>query len=96
MDTNGNEDEPGGPLKEREVCHRRVNKVPAALTDSLLPLNLPEGYSFADLELRRFDHDPIDLDLVQRICRINRLDFKKVLQSPRLQTTGIHVFDELN
>ena len=54
-----------------------VNKVPAALTDSLLPLNLPEGYSFADLKLRRFDDDPIDLDLdlVQRICRINKINF---------------------
>ena len=54
-----------------------VNKVPATPNDTWLPLNLPKGYSSADLKLRRFDDDPIDLDLdlVQRICRINKINF---------------------
>jgi hypothetical protein len=30
--------------------------------DSLLTLKLPEGYTFADLKLRRCDDDAIDLD----------------------------------
>ena len=53
-------------------------------TDSLLTLKLPEGYSFADLKVRRCDDDGIDLDmdLVKRVCRINGLDFDKVLQNP--------------
>jgi hypothetical protein len=46
------------------------------LTDTILTLKLPEGYSFADLKLRRCDSDSIDLDmnLVERICKLNALD----------------------
>lgn len=53
-------------------------------TDSLLTLKLPQGYSFADLKLRRCDDDAIDLDmnLVRLVCRINDLDFDKVRQNP--------------
>ena len=61
-------------------------------TDSLLTLKLPEGYSFADLKLRRCpDDDAIDLDmdLVQRVCKINGLDFDKVLQNPGPVVTSI-------
>lgn len=52
--------------------------------DTILSLKLPEGYSFSDLQLRRCDDDAIDLDmdLVQRVCKINGLDFSKVLQNP--------------
>ena len=32
-------------------------------TDSLLTLKLPEGYTFADLKLRRCEDDAIDLDM---------------------------------
>ena len=51
-------------------------------TDSLLTLKLPEGYTFADLKLRRCADDAIDLDmdLVKLICQINGLDFEKVCQ----------------
>ena len=60
-------------------------------TDSLLTLKLPEGYTFADLKLRRCEDDAIDLDmdLVQRICKINDLDFQKVLQNPGPVVTSI-------
>ncbi|MBP8287388.1 MAG: hypothetical protein KAX57_11205 [Rhodoferax sp.] len=53
-------------------------------TDTLLTLKLPEGYSFADLKLRRCADDAIDLDmgLVKLICNINALDFEKVCQNP--------------
>ena len=53
-------------------------------TDSLLTLKIPEGYSFADLKIRRCEDDAIDLDmdLVKRVCNINGLDFQKVLQNP--------------
>ncbi|OYT93902.1 MAG: hypothetical protein CFE43_00775 [Burkholderiales bacterium PBB3] len=60
-------------------------------TDSLLTLKLPEGYTFADLKLRRCEDDAIDLDmdLVQLICKINGLDFQKVLQNPGPVVTSI-------
>jgi hypothetical protein len=60
-------------------------------TDTLLTLKLPEGYTFADLKLRRCDDAAIDLDmdLVQRICAINGLDFAKVLQNPGPVVTSI-------
>ena len=60
-------------------------------TDSLLTLKLPEGYAFADLKLRRCEDDAIDLDmdLVKLICKINGLDFAKVLQNPGPVVTSI-------
>ena len=60
-------------------------------TDSILTLKLPEGYTFADLKLRRCEDDAIDLDmdLVQLICKINGLDFQKVLQNPGPVVTSI-------
>jgi len=60
-------------------------------TDSLLTLKLPEGYSFADLKLRRCDDDAIDLDmdLVKLVCTLNGLDFDKVCQNPGPVVTSI-------
>jgi len=60
-------------------------------TDSLLTLKLPEGYSFADLKIRRCESDAIDLDmdLVKLVCNINGLDFAKVLQDPGPVVTSI-------
>lgn len=60
-------------------------------TDTLLTLKLPEGYSFSDLKLRRCESDAIDLDmdLVKLICKINGLDFDKVLQNPGPVVTTI-------
>jgi hypothetical protein len=60
-------------------------------TDSLLTLKLPEGYTLADLKLRRCESDAIDLDmdLVKLICKINALDFDKVLQNPVPVVTSI-------
>ncbi|OYU44300.1 MAG: hypothetical protein CFE44_13690 [Burkholderiales bacterium PBB4] len=60
-------------------------------TDSLLTLKLPEGYTFADLKLRRCEDDAIDLDmdLVKLICKINGLDFQKVLHNPGPVVTSI-------
>jgi hypothetical protein len=60
-------------------------------TDTLLTLKLPEGYTFADLKLRRCEDDAIDLDmdLVKLICKINALDFEKVLQNPGPVVTSI-------
>ena len=59
--------------------------------DTLLTLKLPDGYSFADLKLRRCDDDAIDLDmeLVRMICKINGLDFEKVCQNPGPVVTSI-------
>ncbi len=59
--------------------------------DTLLTLKLPEGYTFADLQLRRCDDAAIDLnmDLVQLICSINGLDFAKVLENPGPVVTSI-------
>ena len=59
-------------------------------TDSLLTLKLPEGYTFADLKIRRL-HDAIDLDmdLVKLICNLNGLDFEKVCQNPGPVVTTI-------
>jgi hypothetical protein len=64
---------------------------PAMPTDSLLTLNLPEGYTFADLKIRRVESDAIDLDmdLVKLICNINGLDFDKVRQDPGPVVTTI-------
>ncbi|MES2877108.1 MAG: hypothetical protein V4713_01710 [Pseudomonadota bacterium] len=60
-------------------------------TDSLLTLKLPEGYSFADLKLRRCEADAIDLDmdLVKLICQLNSLNFEKVCQNPGPVVTSI-------
>ncbi len=60
-------------------------------TDSLLTLKLPEGYTFADLKIRRCEADAIDLDmdLVRLICKINGLDFDKVCQNPGPVVTAI-------
>ena len=60
-------------------------------TDSLLSLKLPEGYSFADLKIRRCADDAIDLDmdLVKLICKLNGLDFEKVCQNPGPVVTTI-------
>jgi len=60
-------------------------------TDTLLTLKLPEGYSFSDLKLRRCETDAIDLDmdLVKLVCKINGLDFDKVLQNPGPVVTTI-------
>lgn len=60
-------------------------------TDSLLTLKLPEGYSFADLKIRRCEDDAIDLDmdLVKLICNLNGLDFEKVCQNPGPVVTSI-------
>lgn len=59
--------------------------------DSLLSLKLPEGYSFADLKIRRCEADAIDLDmnLGKVICNINGLDFAKVCQNPGPVVTTI-------
>jgi hypothetical protein len=59
--------------------------------DSQLTLKLPEGYTFADLKIRRCDDDAIDLDmdLVKRICNINGLNFDKVCQNPGPVVTTI-------
>ena len=60
-------------------------------TDSLLTLKLPEGYSFADLKIRRCEAEAIDLDmdLVKLICNLNGLDFDKVCQNPGPVVTTI-------
>lgn len=60
-------------------------------TDTLLTLKLPEGYTFADLKLRRCESDAIDLDmdLVKLICKMNALDFDKVLNNPGPVVTSI-------
>jgi hypothetical protein len=60
-------------------------------TDSPLTLKLPEGYTFADLNIRRCEADAIDLDmdLVKVICSLNRLDFEKVCQNPGPVVTSI-------
>jgi hypothetical protein len=56
-----------------------------------LTLKLPEGYTFADLKLRRCESDAIDLDmdLVRLVCKLNGLDFDKVLQNPGPVVTTI-------
>lgn len=60
-------------------------------TDSLLMLKLPEGYSFADLKIRRCEADAIDLDmdLVKLICNLNGLNFERVCQNPGPVVTTI-------
>ncbi|HNV58171.1 MAG TPA: hypothetical protein PKH72_00815 [Rhodoferax sp.] len=47
-------------------------------------LKLPQGYTFADLKVRRCDADAIDLDMdiVKLVCKLNGLDFEKVLTNP--------------
>lgn len=49
-----------------------------------LTLKLPQGYTFADLKVRRCDDAAIDLDmeLVKIICTLNELDFEKVCADP--------------
>jgi hypothetical protein len=60
-------------------------------SDTVLTLKLPEGFTFADLKLRRCDDDAIDLDmdLVKLVCNINGLNFDKVLQNPGPVVTSI-------
>jgi len=60
-------------------------------TDSLLMLKLPEGYTFADLKLRRWAADEIDLDidLFKLVCTLNGMDFNKVLQKPGPVVTSV-------
>lgn len=60
-------------------------------SDSVITLKIPEGYSFADLKVRRCDDDAIDLDmdLVKLVCKINDLSFEKVLQNPGPVVTSI-------
>jgi hypothetical protein len=55
----------------------------ASLTPTL-QLKLPEDNIFEDLRLRRCDDAAIDLDmdLVQKICQLNGLDWDKVLSNP--------------
>jgi len=61
------------------------------VTDNVLSLKLPEGYTFSDLKVRRCDDDAIDLDmnLVKLICELNGLNFDKVLQNPGPVVTTI-------
>ena len=49
-------------------------------TDTLLTLKLPEGYSFADLKLRRYAADAIDLDMdvFKRVCMLNGMDLSLI------------------
>ena len=49
-----------------------------------LALKLPNGAMFEDLKLRRCAEDAIDLNmgLVERICKLNGLDFAKVKENP--------------
>ncbi len=60
-------------------------------TDSLLTLKLPEGYAFADLKLRRYADDEIDLDmdLFRVVCTLNGMDIEKVLQNPGPVVTAV-------
>ena len=60
-------------------------------TDTLLTLKLPEGYSFADLKLRRHAADAIDLDmdLFKLVCTLNGMDFDRVLQNPGPVVTSV-------
>ncbi|HCX82985.1 MAG: hypothetical protein A3E00_08785 [Curvibacter sp. RIFCSPHIGHO2_12_FULL_63_18] len=52
--------------------------------DTTLKLKLPDGAMFEDLKLRRCADDAIDLDmdLVERICKLNDWDFTKVKHNP--------------
>ena len=47
-------------------------------------LKLPQGHTFADLKVRQCDADAIDLDMdiVKLVCKLNGLDFEKVLANP--------------
>lgn len=76
---------------DNPVPSRQLFFDPPMPTDTLLTLKLPEGYTFADLKLRRCESDAIDLDmdLVKLICKINALDFDKVLQNPGPVVTSI-------
>lgn len=60
-------------------------------SDAPLILKLPEGHVFADLKLRLVDNASIDMDMdiVQLICKINGLDFDKVLSDPGPVVTSI-------
>ena len=52
--------------------------------DPRMTLKLPQGYTFADLKVRRCADDAIDLDMdmVKLICKLNALDFEKVCANP--------------
>lgn len=56
-----------------------------------ITLKLPDGYSFADLKLRRCDADAIDLDMdvVKVVCKLNGLDIEKVLANPGPMVSSI-------
>jgi len=60
-------------------------------TDTLLTLKLPEGYRFADLKLRRYAADAIDLDmdLFKLVCTLNGMAFDRVLQNPGPVVTSV-------
>lgn len=60
-------------------------------TDTLLTLKLPQGYGFADLKLRRYAADAIDLDmdLFKLVCTLNGMDFERVLQNPGPVVTAV-------
>ena len=63
---------------------RRVSTMTTPPNDTTLKLKLPEGAVFEDLKLRRCAQDAIDLDmdLVERICKLNDWDFAKVQENP--------------
>lgn len=74
------------------ICHRSTTFFQTTVTTTFpLTLKLPEGYTFADLKLRRCEFDAIDLemDLVRLVCKVNGLDFDKVLQNPGPVVTTI-------
>ena len=60
-------------------------------TDTLLTLKLPEGYRFADLKLRHYAADAIDLDmdLFKLVCTLNGMNFEKVFQNPGPVVTSV-------
>lgn len=66
-------------------------RLKAMTTDSLLSLKLPEGYAFADLKLRRYAADEIDLDmdLFRLVCTLNGMNFEKVLHNPGPVVTSV-------
>ncbi len=54
-------------------------------TDTIRTLKLPEGYSLADLKLRRCESDAIDPDMdmnMKLVCKIDGFDFQKTCQNP--------------
>jgi hypothetical protein len=88
------------PLYIGKICHACLFRfqhqgiltaMTNQVTDSVLSLKVPEGYTFADLKVRRCDDDAIDLDmdLFKLICDINGLSFDKVLLNPGPVVTSI-------